>query len=428
MKRSRKSSQVLELHSDFDRFQEPSEMPDISPRDVRIAVRNLWKVFGPDEHTILGEDWVRTATKAEVQRHTGNVIAVRDVSFDVRVGEVFVVMGLSGSGKSTLVRCLIRLIEPTQGMIEIDGENVLEYDQKQLIELRRSKTGMIFQHYGLFPHLNVIDNTAYGLKVQGIDKESRYRKAREVLEQVGLQGWEHAYPNELSGGMQQRVGIARALALDPEILLMDEPFSGLDPLIRRQMQDELIELQQRLQKTIVFVTHDLLEALRLGDRIGIMRDGAISQQGTPEQIVMAPADDYVRDFVKDVSKIRVMTVKSIMYEPQAVFDASQSLQAAITLMRANETSTAFVVSTDRLLRGLITLDGAGKAAASGVCVLREAPLSECAQVSHRTRVQDLIPLMAESEHPIAVVDDQGHLLGAVDRLTLLKALCEDYAP
>ena len=428
MKRSRKSSQVLGLRSDFDRFQEPSEMPDISPRGVRIAVRNLWKVFGPDEHTILGEDWVRTATKAEVQKRTGNVIAVRDVSFDVRVGEVFVVMGLSGSGKSTLLRCLIRLIEPTQGMIEIDGENVLEYDQKQLIELRRSKTAMIFQHYGLFPHLNVIDNTAYGLKVQGIDKESRYRKAREVLEQVGLKGWEHAYPNELSGGMQQRVGIARALALDPEILLMDEPFSGLDPLIRRQMQDELIELQQRLQKTIVFITHDLLEALRLGDRIAIMGDGAISQQGTPEQIVMAPADDYVRDFVKDVSKTRVMTVKSIMYEPQAIFDASQSLQAAITLMRANETSTAFVVNADRLLRGLITLDRAEKAAASGVWVLREASLSKCAQVSHRTRVQDIIPLVAESEHPIAVVDDQGHLLGVVDRPMLLKALCEDYAP
>ena len=350
--------------------------PGDGSNNMRVSVRNLWKVFGPDGNRVLDEDdgWAQTATRAEVQEKTGHVIAVRDVSFDVAVGEVFAVMGLSGSGKSTLIRCLIRLIEPTRGSIEIDGSDITQYDSEQIIQLRRKKTGMIFQHYGLFPHKNVIDNAAYGLEVQGIDKAERHARAHEALLQVGLDGWENHFPDELSGGMQQRVGIARALTLDPEILLMDEPFSGLDPLIRRQMQDQLIELQNELQKTIVFITHDLLEALKLGDHILVLKDGGISQLGTPEDIVMEPADDYVAEFVKDVSKARVMGVDRIMRSPDEIKLSKKSVQVAID-----------------------------------------------------TKVQDLLPLVARSENAIAVVDGEGHIVGAIDRPTVLDSFAESHA-
>ncbi len=272
------------------------------------------------------------------------------MSFDVAVGEVFAVMGLSGSGKSTLIRCLIRLIEPTRGSIEIDGSDITKYDEEQIINLRRKKTGMIFQHYGLFPHKNVIDNAAYGLEVQGIDKEERHAKAQQSIDQVGLNGWEKHYPDELSGGMQQRVGIARALTLDPEILLMDEPFSGLDPLIRRQMQDQLIELQNELHKTIIFITHDLLEALKLGDHILVLKDGAISQLGTPEDIVMEPVDEYVTEFVRDVSKARVMGVDRIMRPPSEIkvtkdseqVNVNTKVQALLPLVARNPDPIAVV--------------------------------------------------------------------------------------
>ena len=393
-------------------------------RDVRVSVRNPWKVFGPNERAIMDEEWVRSATRAEVQERTGHVIGVRDVSFDVGIGEVFVVMGLSGSGKSTLIRCLIRLIEPTEGTVLIDGENILDYDEYQTIELRRHKTGMVFQHYGLFPHRNVIDNAAYGLEVQGLDKTSRNERARMALAAVGLEGWEHHYPDELSGGMQQRVGIARALALDPEILLMDEPFSGLDPLIRRQMQDELVKLQDQLQKTIIFITHDLLEALKLGDNIAILRDGVVIQQGTPEQIVMHPADDYVSEFVKDVSKARVMGVTSIMHEPELILDASQSPEVAQAVMQESGAGTAFVCGNDKLLKGLVTVD---QFTARAVTALLEACVTNYAKVDPDTSVQDLLPLVAEHEHPIAVVDDDGRLMGAVDRATVLDSLAESQA-
>jgi len=348
-------------------------MPDSSANATRLSVKNLWKVFGPREGQILDLDggWARSASRAEVQQKTGHVIGVRDVSFDVRAGEVFVVMGLSGSGKSTLIRCLIRLIEPTAGRIEIDGENILEYDERRIIDLRRHKTGMIFQHYGLLPHRSVLDNAAYGLEVQGIEKGPRYERAHQALNQVGLTGWDAAYPDQLSGGMQQRVGIARALALDPEILLMDEPFSGLDPLIRRQMQDELVKLQGQLQKTIIFITHDLLEALKLGNQIAILRDGSVIQQGTPEAIVMHPADGYVQEFVKDVAKARVMKVTSIMRAPEPGFEVQ-----------------------------------------GAPCVAPE------------TTVQDLLPLVARHERPIAVLGPGGELLGVLDRSTVLDSLAE----
>ncbi|WP_394431233.1 quaternary amine ABC transporter ATP-binding protein [Streptomyces sp. SGAir0957] len=277
-----------------------------------FSVRNLWKVFGPKPERVPGDPGLAGLGAAELRSRTGCTAAVRDVSFDVRRGEVFVVMGLSGSGKSTLVRCLTRLIEPTAGSLSIDGEDVRAMDKSRLRALRRHRAAMVFQHFGLLPHRTVLDNVAYGLEIQGVGRAERRAKALEVVEKVGLQGLESRRPGQLSGGQQQRVGLARALAVDPEVLLFDEPFSALDPLIRRDMQEEVVRLHREEGRTMVFITHDLNEALRLGDRIALMRDGRIVQLGTPEEIVGAPADDYVRAFVRDVPREQVMTVRRAM--------------------------------------------------------------------------------------------------------------------
>ena len=343
-----------------------------SDGNVAISVRSLWKVFGKDPHRVLSPAF-QDMGKAEIQEQLGCVVALKDVSFEVAEGETFVVMGLSGSGKSTLIRCLIRLIEPTAGEVFIGGEDVLRFEERQLRELRRRKVAMVFQHFGLLPHRSVIDNAAWGLEVQGVKKPARYAKTLEIIEAVGLKGWEQAFPDELSGGMKQRVGLARALAVDPDILFFDEPFSALDPLIRRNMQDELIRLQQELRKTLVFITHDLEEALKLGDRIALMRDGEIVQVGTPEDIVSNPSDAYVNEFVRGISKTKVLGAGSIMQD----------------------------------------LDG-----------LDPSQLQSCPRVSPETRIDDLVPLAAESELPIAVVGDDGALLGIVTITTLLKSIAE----
>jgi glycine betaine/proline transport system ATP-binding protein len=292
----------------------PNPRPAVDPAgdgSVVFSVRNLWKVFGPKADRIPGSP-EGSLSAEELRQRTGCTAAVRDVSFDVRKGEVFVVMGLSGSGKSTLVRCLTRLIEPTSGGLSIDGEDVLAMDRARLRELRRHRAAMVFQHFGLLPHRSVLDNVAYGLEIQGVAKAERRAKAADMVEKVGLAGLETRRPGQLSGGQQQRVGLARALAVDPEVLLFDEPFSALDPLIRRDMQEEVIRLHREEGRTMVFITHDLSEALRLGDRIALMRDGRIVQLGTPEEIVATPADDYVRDFVRDVPREQVITVRSAM--------------------------------------------------------------------------------------------------------------------
>jgi len=291
-----------------------AEVTDPSQRhggDAAICVRDLWKVFGPKADRIVGSPEA-DLPRDELRRSTGCTAAVRDVNFDVRPGEVFVVMGLSGSGKSTLVRCLTRLIEPTHGSVLLDGEDVLAAGPQRLREIRRHKVAMVFQHFGLLPHRKVIDNVAYGLEIQGVGKAKRHDRAREVISLVGLDGYETAYPDQLSGGMQQRVGLARALAVDPQVLMFDEPFSALDPLIRRDMQAEVIRLHHEVGKTMVFITHDLQEALKLGDRILIMRDGEIVQIGRPDEVVAAPADDYVRDFVSDVPRSHVLTLRWVM--------------------------------------------------------------------------------------------------------------------
>lgn len=282
----------------------------MSESNSAISVNNLWQVFGPNPEKIVGSPDA-DLPRAELREKTGNTAAVRDVSFDVAPGEVFVVMGLSGSGKSTLVRCLTRLIEPTSGNVVLDGEDIMKANDARLRELRRTKFSMVFQNFGLLPHRRVIDNIAFALEVNGVSKEKRHARANEVIELVGLQGFAQAYPEQLSGGMQQRVGLARALAVDPDVMFLDEPFSALDPLIRRDMQAEVMRLHEELGKTMVFITHDLAEALRVGDRIAIMRDGAVVQMGTAEELIANPADDYVADFTRDVPKSHVLTVRTI---------------------------------------------------------------------------------------------------------------------
>ncbi|GIH60008.1 glycine/betaine ABC transporter ATP-binding protein [Microbispora siamensis] len=337
-----------------------------------IDVRGLWKIFGPKADRIIGSPDA-DLEPAQLRAKTGCTAAVRDVSFEVRPGEVFVVMGLSGSGKSTLVRCLTRLIEPTAGELRIDGQDVRAMSAKQLRELRRHRVSMVFQHFGLLPHRKVVDNVGYGLEIQGVGKAERHEKARSILSLVGLEGHEDSYPEQLSGGMQQRVGLARALAVDPEVLLFDEPFSALDPLIRRDMQAEVIRLHREVGKTMVFITHDLSEALKLGERIAIMRAGAIVQVGTPEELVGAPADDYVADFVRDVPRAQVLSLRWISRAPEP----------------------------DEPLDG------------------PELPAD--------TVIHDAVPAAMASDRPIRVVAD-GELVGVVSRVDLLGAVRPEPGP
>jgi len=301
-----------------------TDTPTIVPttkEDPALSVAGLWKIFGAKADKIIGSPDAELSRK-ELQTKTGCVSAVRDVSFDVAPGEVFVVMGLSGSGKSTLVRLLTRLIEPTAGSVTMGGQDILAANDGQLRELRRHHVAMVFQHFGLLPHRQVLDNVAFGLEVRGLGKAERRQKAQEMVDLVGLSGYEASYPDQLSGGMQQRVGLARALAVDPTLMMFDEPFSALDPLIRRDMQNEVIRLHHEVGKTMIFITHDLQEALKLGDRILIMRDGEIVQIGSPAEIVAAPADDYVRDFVSDVPKSHVLTLRWVMRPPDPAVDES----------------------------------------------------------------------------------------------------------
>ncbi|CAM5433219.1 quaternary amine ABC transporter ATP-binding protein [Streptomyces abikoensis] len=342
-----------------------------------FSVRNLWKVFGPKADRVPGSE-LAALDAEELRERTGCTVAVRDVSFDVRQGEVFVVMGLSGSGKSTLVRCLTRLIEPTSGTIAIDGEDVCGMDKSALRDLRRHRAAMVFQHFGLLPHRSVLDNVAYGLEIQGVGKAERRAKAAAMVEKVGLAGLEDRRPGQLSGGQQQRVGLARALAADPEVLLFDEPFSALDPLIRRDMQEEVVRLHRDEGRTMVFITHDLSEALRLGDRIALMRGGRVVQCGTPEEIVGSPADDYVRDFVRDVPREQVLTVRRAMRpaagdEPETgetlaptttVAEAIETVARTGTSARVVEDGRCLGVVDHRSLLGVVAGLDAGKKAAA----------------------------------------------------------------
>lgn len=381
--------------------------------EIIVEVNGLWKIFGDNPGQILESEELRVTPKQTLLEETGCVVAVRDISFKVRKGEIFVIMGLSGSGKSTLIRCVLRLIEPTSGNIHMGGEDICKYTPEQLINLRRHSTGMIFQHFGLFPHRSVLENAAYGLKVRGIEKEERLQRAHEALDRVGLKGWDDYFPSALSGGMQQRVGIARALANDPDILLMDEPFSGLDPLIRRQMQDEFISLQSEMHKTILFVTHDLDEALKLGDHIAIMKDGEIVQVGAPEEVITSPSDDYVKAFVQDASAAKVVTAGSIMEEPRARVYHWQGPKAAMSVLRSNRMESAFIVGRGDILRGIITLNGLIEMIRQGKESLADSMEQDVITCTPETLMEDLFALAASSPHSIAVVDENGKLIGEV---------------
>tara|TARA_B100001750_G_scaffold247593_1_gene273908 strand:+ start:11395 stop:12666 length:1272 start_codon:yes stop_codon:yes gene_type:complete len=394
--------------------------------EKRISVRSLWKVFGEDPDRAMSSEYIEKQ-KSVIQEELGCVVALKDVSFDVNEGETFVVMGLSGSGKSTLVRCLTRLIEPNSGEIYVDAEDVIKYNGRELTNFRRTKTAMVFQHFGLMPNRTILDNVAFGLEIQGIDKHTRWEKAREVIELVGLKGWEDNYATELSGGMQQRVGLARALAVDPEILLMDEPFSALDPLIRREMQDELINLQTTLKKTIVFITHDLDEALRLGSRIAIMKDGEIVQLGSKEEIVDNPADSYVEDFIRSISRTRVLGAGSIMQDPALVVDISAEVDDLLKKIGATEEDHVFVTNSDNKLMGMVSDkdlygDSSDKTSSLKELITNDPPTLN--RVYQDTPIDELVPLSAMSDCPVAVVDEEDALLGIVTRGSLLLSLAE----
>lgn len=387
----------------------------------KIKIENLIKVFG-DHPSKAIELLEQGYSKEEILKKTRQTIGVHSVNFEVYAQETFVLMGLSGSGKSTLLRCLNRLIEPTRGKVLIDGEDILQADKETLREVRRKKLGMVFQRFALFPHKTVVDNVAYGLEVQGIDIEKRREVANKVLETVGLKGWADSYPSQLSGGMQQRVGLARALASDPDILLMDEAFSALDPLIRKEMQDELLSLQAKLNKTIIFVTHDLDEALKIGDRIALMKDGAIVQIGTPEEILTNPANEYVEKFVEDVDISRVLTAEGVMKSPNATVTPKDGPRLALRRMREQGISSIFVLTKDRKLEGLLTAEDALAAAEAKKDTIKDAIITDIPRVSPDTPLTDLIPIIADSKYPVVVTSEDGVVLGIIIRGAVLAGM------
>lgn len=390
--------------------------------DHKIVVQNLYKIFGTHPHK--GVRLLKQGhTKEQILEKTGLGVGIADVSFHVDEGEILVIMGLSGSGKSTLVRCLNRLIEPTDGKILLEGTDITSLNREELRQLRQKRFGMVFQHFALFPRRSVIRNVEYGLEVQKVPPKEREDRAMKALEQVGLKGWEGSYPHQLSGGMQQRVGLARALALDPDIMLMDEAFSALDPLIRRDMQDELLKLQEKMHKTIIFISHDLGEALKLGDRIILMKDGRIVQEGTAESILANPADDYVSKFVEDVDISKVVTAEAIMKNPGEVASyVGDGPKAALWKMRKAGLSSIYVQHRGRLM-GIVRAEDASAALKAGEKDLKSILVTDIQKVSPETPAYELFPLLVESS-PLAVVDSGEHLMGVIIKGTLLAALAE----
>ena len=394
----------------------PAETPAATPA---VSVRGVYKVFGPKPAEAVRR-LQAGATRDEVK--SLGTAAVIDASFDVAPGEIFVVMGLSGSGKSTLIRMLNGLWTPSGGDVLLGDANLATVDGKRLRELRRTRVSMVFQHFALLPHRTVLDNAAYPLEIQGVGKAERQEKARQALDMVGLSGWEDSLPSQLSGGMRQRVGLARALAADTDVLLMDEAFSALDPLIRSEMQEQLLELQEKLGKTIIFITHDLNEAMHLGDRIAVMRDGRIVQIGTAEEILSDPANSYVEKFVADVDRSRVLTASSVMQRPRLTVPAGGGPRQAAREMRDAEVSGAFAVDRRRVLKGLVRADDAVRATKEGVEKLEGLIDADVTSVHQDTPIAELFAPAAESAVPLAVVDDEGRLVGVVPRVTLLEAM------
>ncbi len=384
-----------------------------------IEVNDLYKIFGASPKRAI--PMIRNGmSKSEILKKTGCTIAINGATFSVHKRETFVVMGLSGSGKSTFIRCLNRLIEPTQGEILIDGKDIMTMDGEQLRQVRRYKMSMVFQNFGLLPHRNVVNNVEFGLEISGMEKTERRRKAIDAIKLVGLEGYESSLTSELSGGMQQRVGLARALANDPEILLMDEAFSALDPLIRTQMQDELLELQAKMHKTIVFITHDLDEALKLGDRIAILGpDGRVRQIGSPEDILSKPADDYVKRFVQNVDRTRVITAGTVGGHASSITYPNENVEAAMRVMERRGISSVFVTDTDRRLKGIVRIDDAVELRKKGEHDIASIIIDDVYTTSPSTPISDLLTTAIKTRFPIAMIDEDGVFHGAVSRAAII---------
>ena len=387
----------------------------------KLEVKHLTKIFGRKTHqalTMIAEN----KSKKEILAKTGATVGVYDANFQVNEGEIFVVMGLSGSGKSTLIRLLNRLIEPTDGQIFIDGQDIAKLDKEGLREVRRHTINMVFQSFGLFPHRTILENVEYGLEIKGVTKEEREKRAKKALDNAGLLDFADQYPEQLSGGMQQRVGLARALANDPEILLMDEAFSALDPLIRREMQDELLDLQAREKRTIIFITHDLNEALRIGDRIALMKDGQIMQIGTGEEILTNPANQFVREFVEDVDRTKVLTAQNIMVPAITTNIELDGPNVALNRMRKEEISMLVAVDRKRQLKGIITADAALRARNEKLS-LRDVLDEQMPTIDKDMLVTDIFNVLYDAKTPLAVVEN-GKVLGVVIRGSVIEALAE----
>lgn len=387
---------------------------------TKIKVENVTKIFGPHPNSIMHR-LKKGQTKEEILNQTGHTVGINNVSFEVKEGEIFVIMGLSGSGKSTLIRCLNLLNRPTSGKIYVDGEDITTYDSRKLKAYRQKKIAMVFQHFGLFSHRTVASNVEYGLEIRNVDKETRRQVSERMLKLVGLEGWGEKFPDELSGGMQQRVGLARALANDPDILLMDEPFSALDPLIRREMQLELLNIQSEMKKTIVFITHDINEAFKLGDRVAVMKDGIIEQIGEPEEILTNPSSSYIEDFMQDIDRSKVRQAKHVMKKPTITVHLNSGLKVAIKVMESNGISSVFVVGDKMKLHGLVTIDDA-VAAVKEKRSLADILKQDFYRTDPEVYIQDLIDKAIASKYPIAVVDENEKLLGIIVRVSILSGL------
>lgn len=388
-----------------------------------IEAKNLSKVFGRNYKQAL-KLLDEGSSKDTILKETGSTVGVNRANFSVEEGEIFVIMGLSGSGKSTLVRLVNRLIEPTEGNIMVDGEDLSTMGKQDLRRVRREKMSMVFQNFALFPHRTILENAEFGLEIQNVPKEERQKRAKEALEMVGLGDYINQNPNQLSGGMRQRVGLARALTNDPEVLLMDEAFSALDPLIRKEMQDELMDLQETMKKTILFITHDLDEALRLGDRIALMKDGSIVQIGTPEEILVNPANDYVEKFVEDVDRSKVLTAENVMKRPETVNFEKHGPRVALERMREEGLSSIFVVDSKRNLKGYVTADDVSEARKNELTDLKGIIKNEIPKVDRETTVNDIFKIIHDSPIPVAVVDNE-KLVGIIVRGTVIAALSGD---
>jgi len=402
-------------------MQKPDAIPgQPQDRDIILRVQNLTMMFGlkkPQAREMLKNGH----SKEDILRKTGVTVAVDKVSFAVERGKIFSLIGLSGSGKSTVVRCLNRLLKPTSGQIFYEGEDIAAYSSGELKEYRRNHISMVFQSFGLLSHRNVLENVAYGLETRRVPKKERMEKAMEMIAMVNLEGWEHKGIGDLSGGMRQRVGLARALANDPDILLMDEPFSALDPLVRRDMQFEMLSIQEKLNKTIVFITHDINEAFKLGNTVAIMQDGRIIQTDTPENMAQNPANDYVRDFINSADKSQIYHVRDFMQRPSCLVRQKEGAQVALKQMRANDLSSAYVVGERMKFVGVITLDAAFRVRA-GEITFEEALITDMPTTTADTQISDLIPTASNARFPIVVLDEEARLKGIISKAAILTSL------